>query len=298
MRRWFFLCLLALAFRMESQTVSLWKDTELHRHHVSLTPFLPQQAPRAAVIVCPGGSYSWHDMETEGFLVAQWLRQNDIAAFVLKYRVQGVPAYLTHSRLLFRGRQHPDMLEDVQRAIQWVRENDSLYGLSPSVPLGVMGFSAGGHLAMSSASYADTDFLAVHGIRHTASLCPDFVVPVYPVVSLSDECCHKRSRRALLGERRKRNLVMRDSLSLELHVPAHCPPVFLVNCKDDPVVNYRNSELLDSALTARNIPHRYIQYRTGGHGFGASEHKGTPECRQWKEAFLQWLNDLLTPRKH
>ena len=298
MRGWLVLCALTLMLRAESQTVSLWEGTVLHRHHVPLTPFLPQQPPRAAVIVCPGGSYSWHDMETEGFLVAQWLRQNGIAAFVLKYRVQGVPAYLTHSRLLFRGRQHPDMLEDVQRAIQWVRENDSLYGLSPSVPLGVMGFSAGGHLAMSSASYADTDFLAVRGITHTASLRPDFVVPVYPVVSLSDACCHKRSRRALLGERRKRNPVMRDSLSLELHVPAHCPPVFLVNCKDDPVVNYRNSELLDSALTAQDIPHRYIQYRTGGHGFGASERKGTPECRQWKEAFLQWLNDLLTPRKH
>ena len=298
MRGWLVLCVLIFVFRVESQSVSLWEGTVLHRHHVPLTPFLPQQPPRAAVIVCPGGSYSWHDMETEGFLVAQWLRQNGIAAFVLKYRVQGVPAYLTHSRLLFRGRQHPDMLEDVQRAIQWVRENGSLYGLSPSVPLGVMGFSAGGHLAMSSASYADTDFLAVRGITHTASLRPDFVVPVYPVVSLSDACCHKRSRRALLGERRKRNPVMRDSLSLELHVPAHCPPVFLVNCKDDPVVNYRNSELLDSALTAQDIPHRYIQYRTGGHGFGASERKGTPECRQWKEAFLQWLNDLLTPRKH
>ena len=85
---------------------------------------------------------------------------------------------------------------------------------------------------------------------------------------------------------------MRDSLSLELHVRPDCPPVFLVNCVDDPIVDYHNSELLDSALTANNIAHRYIQYRTGGHGFGMSDTKGTPECRPWKEEFLKWLNAI------
>ena len=89
---------------------------------------------------------------------------------------------------------------------------------------------------------------------------------------------------------------MRDTLSLERHVPTDCPPVFLVNCLDDPVVNWRNSVLLDSALTAQRVPHTYLQYRTGGHGFGASETKGTPECRQWKEQFLKWLCSVpLTP---
>jgi acetyl esterase/lipase len=69
--------------------------------------------------------------------------------------------------------------------------------------------------------------------------------------------------------------------------------VFLVNCVDDPIVDYRNSELLDSALTANGIAHRYIQYRTGGHGFGMSDTKGTPECRPWKEEFLKWLKTIL-----
>ena len=107
-----------------------------------------------------------------------------------------------------------------------------------------------------------------------------------------EPCVHKRSRRALLGDSRLRNKQLRDSLSLERHVPKDCPPVFLVNCKDDPIVHYHNSELLDSALTRQHVPHRYIQYKTGGHGFGASNHKGTAECRQWKEAFLTWFHRL------
>ncbi len=117
---------------------------------------------------------------------------------------------------------------------------------------------------------------------------PAFVAPIYPVVTMTEDCVHKRSRRALLGDSRAGNKALRDLLSLERHVTDACPPVFLVNCKDDPIVDYRNSELLDAALTAHNVPHTYIQYLTGGHGFGASDTKGTVECRQWREAFLEW----------
>ena len=85
---------------------------------------------------------------------------------------------------------------------------------------------------------------------------------------------------------------MQDSLSLELHVTADCPPLFILNCKNDPIVKYQNSELLDSALTVYDVPHKYIQYQTGGHGFGASDVKGTPEARQWRNAFLEWLRAL------
>ena len=95
-----------------------------------------------------------------------------------------------------------------------------------------------------------------------------------------------------MGENRVKDARLRDSLSLEQHVPSDCPPVFLVNCKDDPVVDYRNSVLLDSALQARHVPHVYLQYQTGGHGFGASDAKGTPECRQWRQAFLEWIKGI------
>ena len=107
-----------------------------------------------------------------------------------------------------------------------------------------------------------------------------------------EDCVHKRSRRALLGDSRKNNQQLRELLSLERNVPADCPPVFLVNCQDDPIVQYRNAELLDAALTERAILHRYLQYQTGGHGFGASQTKGTPECRQWKDAFMDWIKTL------
>ena len=120
---------------------------------------------------------------------------------------------------------------------------------------------------------------------------PAFVAPIYPVVSFTADCTHKRSRRGLLGEYRKRKAEYREALSLEKHVPADCPPVFLVNCVDDPIVDYRNSELLDSALTAQGVRHKYIQYVTGGHGFGASDDKGTAECRKWKEEFLKWMKE-------
>ena len=243
-----------------------------------LTPYLANtEGLSTAIIVCPGGSYCWHDMKTEGREVAEWLQANGISAFVLKYSVQGIVPYITHSRLLFKGNQHPDMINDLQQAIQYVREHAEEYRINPH-RIGVMGFSAGGHLAMHSAEQP--------------LYRPNFVAAVYPVVSMSHPDSHKRSRRALLGEYRKHNRKMRDSLSLEKHVPIDCPPVFLVNCKDDPVVKYHNSELMDSALTAQSINHRYIQYRTGGHGFGASDTKGTEECRAWKGEFIKWLKEL------
>ena len=244
-----------------------------------------------AVIVCPGGSYCWHDYEVEGTDVARWLQKEGIAAFVLKYRVQGIFPYISHSRAIFGGHKHPDMIEDLQRTIQLLREQADRYGIDPS-RIGAMGFSAGGHLVMSAACFHATDFLASQGISHAESLRPDFVAPIYPVVSMSHPVTHKRSRRALLGEWGKFSRRMRDSLSVERHIPEDCPPVFLVNCKDDPVVKYHNSELLDSALTSKGIPHRYIQYQTGGHGFGASNVRGTAECRQWRSEFMKWIKEL------
>jgi len=243
----------------------------------------PSAAASPAVIICPGGSYFWHDMETEGHAVARWLASHGIAAFVLRYRTAGVPAFVTHYRLLFRGRRHPDALRDIRRALAWVRANASQYGVDAR-QVGAMGFSAGGHLVMMAAEMLPP-------VER-----PAFVAPIYPVVSMADPCTHRRSRRALLGDNKAGSAALRDSLSLERHVPQACPPVFLVNCADDPVVHPHNAELLDSALTANAIPHQYLRYRTGGHGFGASDVKGTAEARQWRPAFLVWLKKLLSRR--
>ena len=233
-----------------------------------------------AVIVCPGGSYCWHDMEYEGRQVAQWLNRNGINAFVLKYRVASISAYCLGYRVIGLGNKYPNMLIDVEDALRYVYLHaDSLH--IDTARIGVMGFSAGGHLCMMSATHNRTQYK------------PAFVCPVYPVVTMTDNrYVHHRSRRGALGVWRHLNQSMRDSLSLEKHISPTCPPVFLVNCIDDPVVKYQNSELLDSALNANHVPHRYIQYTTGGHGFGASDTKGTEECRQWKNDFLQWISNL------
>ena len=233
-----------------------------------------------AIIVCPGGSYCWHDMNYEGTQVAQWLNNQGINAFVLKYRVANISAYCVGYRVIGLGNTYPNMLTDVEDALRFVYTHaDSLH--IDTTKIGVMGFSAGGHLAMMSATHNRTAYK------------PTFVCPIYPVVTMSDKrYTHHRSRRGALGVWGQFNKTMRDSLSLEKHIPVDCPPVFLVNCVDDPIVKYQNSELLDSALTANHIPHRYIQYQTGGHGFGGSDTKGTEECRQWKNECIQWISNL------
>lgn len=277
------IAVMAAAVAAAQKPLNIWKGTACH-HNVELTPYIAPGSGNAAVIVCPGGSYLWHDMQSEGRLVAEWLRQNGISAFVLRYRVAGSMAFITRYRYILRGTRYPDALDDLQQALACVRNRAEEWGIDPS-RVGAMGFSAGGHLVMSAAELLP-------------AVCrPAFVAPIYPVVTMTEECVHKRSRRALLGDSRKRNKRLRDSLSLEKHVPADCPPVFLVNCKDDPIVKYHNSELLDSALTAQGVPHLYIQYATGGHGFGANNAKGTPECRQWKGEFLKWLGKTIMPQK-
>lgn len=242
--------------------------------------------PAPAVIVCPGGSYSWLDWKVEGVEVARWLQSEGISAFVLRYPVQGVLSYITHYRYLGFGHQYPDALQHLQAALTMLRLQHAEYNIDPH-RLGVMGFSAGGHLAGSAAEFFTS-----------ATDRPDFVATVYPVVTMADKSCvHRRSRRALLGEYRKHQRRWQDSLSLELHTRPDMPPVFLVNCVDDPIVDYRNSVLLDSALTAAGVAHQYHQYPTGGHSFGASDDRGSAESRQWKQAFLAWVRTLTSTLK-
>ncbi len=284
------LCFLLSLENFAETGFNIWEGT-VCRAEAKLTPYLAEGGDSVAVIGCPGGSYFWLDKATEGECVARWLQKAGISAFVLEYRVGGVLAFITHCRLLFRGNRYPDMLQDVQRSVQLVRENAGTFGINPR-RVGVMGFSAGGHLAIMAGEFFDSGVLELAGVTPSVSLKPDFIVPVYPVVTLNKKPAHKRSRRGMLGEWKSISSEMKDSLSLEEHVRNDMPPVFLVNCKDDPVVDYRNSELLDSALTSHGVPHRYFQFKAGGHGFGADGGRTTKEAIRWKELFVNWLNEL------
>lgn len=281
MRRLVIIIVLNMLLLVANAQINIWEGSPVHKH-VALTPYIAQSqnhTSNVTIVVCPGGSYFWHDIETEGHEVGRWLQKNGINAFVLNYRTAYVPAFISHYRLIFRGNRYPDSQDDLCQAIHYIKTHAKEYAVD-SARIGVMGFSAGGHLAMSAAELFNKQDR------------PAFVAAIYPVVTMVESCVHKRSRRGLMGDSRTRNKGLRDRLSLERHVPSDCPPVFLVNCKDDPIVDYRNSELLDSALTAKHIDHQYLQFHTGGHGFGASDEKGSAECRQWKPMFLAWIEKI------
>jgi|SRR5574344_495424 acetyl esterase/lipase len=275
------------------EVINIWKGTKNKSVKVTVKayPAINSQS-RAAVIICPGGSYFWLGYKIEGDDVAQWLQANEISAFVLRYRTAGEIALLVRYRTLNNGNMYPLMLQDMQRSIQVIRENAEKYNIDRD-RIGVMGFSAGGHLAMMSDIFYKSNFIASYGIESSVSLKPNFIASIYPVVTFSDaRYAHKRSQRGLLGDSRYYDKVMQDSLSIEKHITPDTSPVFLVNCKDDPTVKYQNSVLLDSALTANSVQHKYILYEKGGHGFGVTASKTSPEAIHWKEEFLKWIKTL------
>lgn len=277
-----FVCIiLALAVEAQPKPVKLWADVPGMKSMPSKLYIFP--APKEnntgiAVVVCPGGSYS-HTMgiATEGFEVAEWLNSQGISAFVLKYRV-GSQLY-----------HHPAMIQDAQYAIHYVKLHAVEYGINPD-KVGTMGFSAGGHLVTMTGAFYKDNYIQDLGVSDGISLKPAFVVPVYPVVSMQDSIAHKRSRRNLLT--RQYNDGQRDRFSMELSIPKDMPPVFLVTAIDDPVVMYQNSVVLDKSLTKMGIKHKFLLYKTGGHGYGLSE-TIAPEAGQWKYEFIKWLKTVI-----
>lgn len=264
----------------QQKTVLLWKDTDGMRRFKSKVYIYP--APDSintgvTIIVCPGGSYS-HLMgiATEGFGVAEYLNTQGINALVLRYRVG------------MYGHHHPAMIQDIQRAIQFARDHASEYHFNPD-KIGAMGFSAGGHLVTMAGAFHCNDYLQPIGIQTRVSLRPDFVVPVYPVVSMQDSIAHKRSRRNLLTRHFSQD--DKDIFSMEMNIPSDMPPVLLVTAKDDPVVMYQNSVYLDKALTEKQIKHHFLLYETGKHGYGMNEEKA-PEAGQWKYQLIPWLKEI------
>lgn len=259
------------------QCVSLWgKQKAEHRQKTKLYIYPADSAAnkQTAIIICPGGSYCWLGMKTEGTRVAQWFQKKGITAFVLHYRVNAL--YI----------RHPAMIQDLQKAIIYVRKHASEWGYKTN-KVGVIGFSAGGHLAGMSNIYGQKDFIGLQGDEKQISLQPDFVGMIYPVISMQDSIVHWRSRLNLLGRHPSKALV--DELSLEKNLRIGMAPVFLLNCKDDRTVKDANSVVFDRALSLGGIPHVYYHFDKGGHGFGMYPKKKGTKAADWGDKFLEWI---------
>src|ERR1035438_246555 len=223
-----------------------------------------------AVIVCPGGAYGYLAMDHEGDQVAKWLNSLGVSAFVLKYRLG--PKY-----------HHPVELWDAQRAIRTVRSKAAEYRLSPD-RIGIMGFSAGGHLASTAGTHFDAGDAAAADPIDRLSSRPDFLVLCYPVISFG-EFAHQGSRRNLLGENADPALV--HSLSNETQVTAQTPPTFLFHTTTDGSVPVENSVMFYAALRKAGVPAELHIYERGPHGVGLAQ---TDEAlSSWPARLADWL---------
>ena len=238
----------------------------------TLTPYLAPaaRAVGTAVIVCPGGGYLHLSMEKEGSDVARWWNSLGVTAFVLKYRLG--PKY-----------HHPIELGDAQRAIRTVRARASEWGVRPD-RVGIMGFSAGGHLTATAGTHFDSGKPdAVDAIERQSSR-PDFLVLGYPVVSFTQNV-HQGSKRALLGDNPDPKRV--ENLSNELQVTAQTPPTFLFHTSNDQTVPVENSVMFYLALHKAGVPAEMHIYENGPHGVGLAP---TDEAlSSWPARLADWM---------
>jgi acetyl esterase/lipase len=256
---------------MSEKRVPLWEGPvpgalgEAEEDRPTLVPHLAEGAQkRAAVIVCPGGGYA-RRAEHEGEPVARWLNSIGLHAFVLHYRVAPY--------------RHPYPLMDAQQALQLVRQRADEWRVDAS-HVGILGFSAGGHLAATAATHFDT---AGPDCR------PDFAILCYPVITFGEVSAHVGSIRNLLGPQPSEQL--RQELSNELHVNEDTPPTFLWHTANDAGVPVENSLLFASALSRHGVASWQMHiFPDGRHGLGLAQ--GHPEVGVWTELCATWLTDI------
>jgi pectinesterase len=239
----------------------------------TLTVFKPQKPNGKAVIICPGGGYAILAFDKEGTRVAEELNKWGITAFVLKNRLPDDSINIDRSLA---------PLQDAQQAIRFVRNNAKEYGIERN-KIGIMGFSAGGHLASTAATHFN--FKAEAGNTDTVSVRPDFAILIYPVISFDSTITHKGSRNNLVGANAAAEKI--NFYSNELQVTPNTPPSFLVHAGDDGAVPVDNSLRYYQACIKNKVPVELHLYPKGGHGFGMNN-KTTDD--NWMERLRNWLN--------
>ena len=269
---------LATALAAEPEKITLWPDqapigegkTEAANVNITLHRPAPEKATGGAIVICPGGGYGGLVTGAEGHGIAKWLNEHGIAGIVLEYRLP-------------RGRSMVPLL-DAQRAIRTTRFNAKTWGIDPG-QIGIIGFSAGGHLASTAGTHFDNGDPQAKDPIDRVSCRPDFAILVYPVVTMTGKG-HSGSRDNLLGRDAKPELI--DLFSNEKQVTAKTPPMFLTHALDDKVVPADNSKMLYEALKEHKIAAEYLELPSGGHGLNG--YKG-PMWDAWQTKSLEWLTE-------
>jgi acetyl esterase/lipase len=237
----------------------------------TLKIYLPNRetATGAAVIICPGGGYGMESYRLEGTIIAEAFLRKGIAAFILKYRLPS-DSIMTDKTIA--------PLQDAQQAIKTVREHASEWDLD-TARIGIMGFSAGGHLASTAGTHFDKSYIPND---EKTSLRPDFMILVYPVISMTDELTHNGSRENLLGKTPLPEQI--QLFSNEMHVSPDTPPTWLTHTGDDKVVTVENSIRFYEELIRNKVPAEMHLYPKGNHGFVLSI-----PVDEWMQPMFEWM---------
>jgi acetyl esterase/lipase len=242
----------------------------------TLTPYLPDttNATGAAMVICPGGGYA-HLAPHEGNDYALWLNQHGVTCFVLKYRLGS------------NGYRHPVMLQDAARAMRWVRAHADEFKIDPH-RVGIMGSSAGGHLASTLMTHFDSGNMNSDDPIERQSSRPDIGILCYAVITMG-EFAHQGSKDNLLGKNPSPKLV--TALSNELQVTTNTPPCFLWTTFEDNVVPMENTLLFAEALRKNHVPFDLHVYQKGGHGMGLKDKPPFAHPHPWANDCLFWLKE-------
>lgn len=261
----------------EPQRIGIWNgmaalgDGKVEESEVWITVYRPDKANGTAVVICPGGGYGGHAIQPEGHGIAGWLNGHGITGIVLEYRLP-------------KGRHQVPLL-DAQRAIRTVRTNAKQWEINPA-RIGIIGFSAGGHLASTAATHFDDGDSNAADSVDQASCRPDFAILIYPVITMGEQT-HQGSKQNLLGKDPTPQLI--KLYSNEQQVTEKTPPTFLAHAKDDGAVVPANSRMFYDALRAHKVPGQYLELASGGHGLNG--YKG-PMWDAWQTKSLAWLAEL------